>query len=310
MTFWVAGAVVVSSYMGSEAAGSAADTQAAAADRSGALQRETAKEQLALQRQIYNQIRSDQAPFRQGGLEAQNRLMTLLGIGGQSSANLNGASPRGGGGGGGSGVAGMIANAIKNSVNPPSGFNVDPNSPDYGKYSRDFGMSDFQADPGYAFRLSEGQKLLDRSAAARGGLISGGALKAAARYGQEMGSQEFTNAYNRYQTNRSNQLNPLQSLMGVGQTSTNALGTAGQNFAGNSANIAQNMASNVGEAYQGAANARASGYVGQANALTGGLGTYLNYSQGQNMINSMRGGGGGGALGGPNNFDPFNMINF
>jgi hypothetical protein len=114
-----------------------------------------------------------------------------------------------------------------------------------------------------------------------------------------MGSQEYTNAFNRYQLERQARLNPLQSLAGVGQTTANTLGTSGQQ-----------MASNVGEAQQNAAAARASGYVGQANALTGGLGTYLNYSQGQNMINSMRGGGGGGALGGPNNFDPFNMINF
>jgi hypothetical protein len=57
----------------------------------------------------------------------------------------------------------------------------------FGKYGRDFSMSDFTADPGYAFRLAEGQKTLDRQAAARGGLISGGALKAATRYGQDMG---------------------------------------------------------------------------------------------------------------------------
>jgi hypothetical protein len=60
-----------------------------------------------------------------------------------------------------------------------------------------FGMDQFQQDPGYAFRLSEGQKALDRSAAARGGLISGGALKAATRYGQDMGSQEYQNAFYR-----------------------------------------------------------------------------------------------------------------
>ena len=81
-----------------------------------------------------------------------------------------------------------------------------------------FGMAQVQQDPGYAFRLSEGQKALDRSAAARGGLISGGALKAAQRYGQEMGSQEYQNAFNRYQTERAAQLNPLQSLAGLGQT--------------------------------------------------------------------------------------------
>jgi hypothetical protein len=133
-----------------------------------------------------------------------------------------------------------------------------------------FGMNQFTADPGYGFRLAEGQKALDRQAAARGGLISGGALKAAQRYGQEMGSQEYTNAFNRYQTERQARLNPLQSLAGVGQTSVGQLGQAGQA-----------MASGVGEAGGQAAQARASGYMGGVNALTQGLGQYINYSQGQ-----------------------------
>jgi hypothetical protein len=145
-----------------------------------------------------------------------------------------------------------------------------------------FTMDKFQQDPGYAFRLSEGQKQLDRSAAARGGLISGGALKAATRYGQDMGSQEYMNAFNRYQTERAARLNPLQSLTGMGQTTANTLGTSGQN-----------MASNVGEAIGSGAAARASGYVGQANALTSGLGTYLNYTQGNKMVNALQRGGGG-----------------
>ena len=130
-----------------------------------------------------------------------------------------------------------------------------------GKYARDFSMADYQADPGYAFRLSEGMKGLNATAAARGGLISGNALRAATQYGQEMGSQEYQNAYNRYQTNRSNQLNPLQSLMGAGQTATNTLGNAGQYYA-----------NQAGEAYMGAGNARASGYVGSANAWSNALG--------------------------------------
>lgn len=146
-----------------------------------------------------------------------------------------------------------------------------------------FGAAQFQQDPGYAFRLSEGQKALDRSAAARGGLISGGALKAAQRYGQDMGSQEYMNAFNRYQTERAAQLQPLQSLAGVGQTTATQLGQAGQNYASNAGNL---MTS--GAAAQGA------GYVGQANAITGGLGTYLNYSQGNALLNALRGGGGGG----------------
>jgi hypothetical protein len=138
-----------------------------------------------------------------------------------------------------------------------------------------FGMQQFQQDPGYAFRLSEGQKQLDRMAAIRGGQISGGALKAAARYGQEMGSQEYTNAFNRYQTERGARLNPLQSLAGVGQTSVNQLGAAGQNYA-----------TNAGNAMGAAAQANAAGYMGMANAASGGLGQYINYGQ-QQQQNSL-----------------------
>jgi hypothetical protein len=149
-----------------------------------------------------------------------------------------------------------------------------------------FGMKQFTADPGYGFRLSEGQKALDRQAAARGGLISGGALKAAQRYGQEMGSQEYTNAFNRYQTERQARLNPLQSLAGVGQTSVAQLGAAGQSYA-----------TGAGEAIGAAGQARASGYMGGANALSQGLSQYINYSQGQDrnaLLARAIGGGGGG----------------
>jgi hypothetical protein len=155
-----------------------------------------------------------------------------------------------------------------------------------------FGMGQFQADPGYAFRLAEGQKALNASAAARGGLISGNALSAASRYGQEMGSQEYQNAFNRYQTERSARLNPLQSLAGVGQTSVNQLGAAGQNYA-----------MGMGEALGAGAQARASGYMGAANAIGGGIGQYMGYQQNQ-ATNSLlqqalsRGGGGGGGYGG------------
>jgi hypothetical protein len=125
-------------------------------------------------------------------------------------------------------------------------------------------VSDYM-DPSYQFRLGEGMKALERNAAARGGLISGGALKAAQRYGQDYASQEFGNAYNR-----------LAAMAGIGQTATGAMSNAAGNFG-----------VNAGQNYMGAANARASGYVGGANALTGGLGQYMNYTQGQNLINSL-----------------------
>jgi hypothetical protein len=153
-----------------------------------------------------------------------------------------------------------------------------------------FGMSQFQADPGYAFRLAEGQKALDRQAAARGGLISGNALKAAQRYGQEMGSQEYTNAFNRYQTERNARLNPLQSLAGVGQTATNQLGAAGQNYA-----------NAAGQAIGAAGQATASGYMGMANAAGQGVGQYLGYQSNNNLINALN--NRGSTYGGPSNAD-------
>jgi hypothetical protein len=134
-----------------------------------------------------------------------------------------------------------------------------------------------QMDPGYGFRLSEGQKALDRQAAARGGLISGAALKAAQRYGQEYASNEFGNAYNR-----------LAGLAQIGPSSAGVMNTLGQNYA-NAAN--QNTMAGgqaMGQGYMGAANARASGYVGGANAFSGGLGQYLNYNQSQDLVNTLR----------------------
>ena len=133
-----------------------------------------------------------------------------------------------------------------------------------------FGMQQFQQDPGYGFRLSEGQKALERSAAARGGLMGGATGKALTRFGQEMGSQEYQNAFNRYQAERQARLNPLQSLAGVGQTAANTLGAQAGQFGAN-------MAESLGAGAQ----ARASGYVGAANAIGGGLNQYMNYSQNQ-----------------------------
>jgi hypothetical protein len=147
----------------------------------------------------------------------------------------------------------------------------------FGKYGRDFAMSDFQQDPGYAFRLAEGQKALERNAAARGGLISGGALKAATRYGQDMGSQEYQNAFNRYQTNRANQLQPLGSLL-----------TSGQAAASNQAAAAGNYGTQAGGNITGAGAATAAGQVGSANALTNALSGYLNYSSSQNLADAIR----------------------
>ena len=100
-----------------------------------------------------------------------------------------------------------------------------------GELVRGFSEADYQADPGYAFRLAEGQKALDRQAAARGGLISGGALRAAQRYGQEMGSQEFGNAYQRFRETQGLRRNALAGVAGFGPTAAGAMGSYGQSYA-------------------------------------------------------------------------------
>jgi hypothetical protein len=107
---------------------------------------------------------------------------------------------------------------------------------DYKKFS----MDDFVKDPGYNFRFTEGQRGLDASAAARGGLQSGSALKAATRYGQEMGSQEYNNAFNRYGIERDRALNPLMTVAGYGQTAANNLQPGTQNFGNPAGQIMQN----------------------------------------------------------------------
>jgi hypothetical protein len=144
----------------------------------------------------------------------------------------------------------------------------------YGKYAKDFSMADYQADPGYAFRLSEGQKALDRQAAARGGLISGGALKAATRYGGEMGSQEYENAYRRYQTNRLNQLQPLGNLMSMGQSAASNQGQAAGNYGVNAGNL-------ITQAGQ----ATAAGQIGAGNTINNALGTMASSYMNQQNFN-------------------------
>lgn len=140
------------------------------------------------------------------------------------------------------------------------GIGGDKAAAGYGSLGKSFGNEQFQQDPGYAFRQAEGMKALERSAAARGNLLSGSTLKGVQRFGQDLASQEYQNAFNRYQVERSAKLNPLQSLMGSGQSATNvmtsAAGQAGQNEASNLYNAGQ---------------ARASGYIGSANALSNAL---------------------------------------
>lgn len=164
-------------------------------------------------------------------------------------------------------------------------------------------------DPSYAFRFNEGRKALENQAAARGGLMSGNTGKALVNYGQQAASQEYGNAFSRYQqqtgnrfnqqaANRGMKLNAMQSLAGVGQSAVQQMSNAGQNYANNASNAGQNYATNAGNSMMagaqaqgqgavGAQAARSSGYGGAINALNSAIGGVINYGNQESNRNAM-----------------------
>jgi hypothetical protein len=278
MSGWVAGSVAVSSLVGAYSSSRASSAQSQAAGEATQAQRDISDQQTALQREQYLKQLELNEPFRQAGLTGTNMLLSQL-QGPYASAKFGGVP----------------------GYDPASAM-------------RNFGAGDFQADPGYAFRLSEGMKALDRTAASRGGLLSGATLKGAQQYGQGLASQEYQNAFNRYQANRAQQaqeygnafnrfqtertntLAPLQSLAGVGQSATQQAQQASQNYATGGANTLGAFGAAQGSNIIGAGNARASGYAGIANQLSSGVGQGINFYQNQDYLNRRfptTGGGGG-----------------
>ena len=128
--------------------------------------------------------------------------------------------------------------------------------------TKQFGQEDFQAgiDPSYNFRLAQGNLATTNLANQSGGLIGGNALQGLTNYGQNAASQEFGNAFNRFQTQRTNIYNTLAGIAGIGQTAQ-----------GQTSTLAQNVTGNIGQATIGAGNAIAGGQIGAANALSGGF---------------------------------------
>ena len=147
----------------------------------------------------------------------------------------------------------------------------------------DFGMKQFQADPGYNFRMAEGMKALERSASARGLLQSGGTLKGIQQYGQNLASAEYQNAFGRYLTEREARMNPYAYLTGQGQAA--AVGQAA-NVGTTGANLAQiAMAKGDVQAAQaagmGSSVGKAIGSIGQ------GVGSYYANEPYMNYLSSI-----------------------
>lgn len=132
-----------------------------------------------------------------------------------------------------------------------------------------------QNDPGYQFRLTQGQQALENSAAAKGGLLSGNTGEALQQYGQNYASNEYQNVYNRamnnYNTNVIGPYNRLAGLAGIGQQAQATGAAQGQQAASNLGSIDINLGQQLGNNDQNAAAATASGYTGAANSLNGGV---------------------------------------
>lgn len=156
-----------------------------------------------------------------------------------------------------------------------------------GNLNRSFTMADYQADPGYQFRLDEGNRGVERSAAARGGQLSGATMKALQKYGQGMASDEYGNAYNRFNNDKTTQFNRLSGIAGTGQQASNQIGQYGSNYANQVGNTNINTANQIGSNMIGAGNARAGSYMATANSINGAIGTGVNAWQQQQYLNNM-----------------------
>lgn len=308
---------VAAGAMSASAAKSAAKTQAGAAMSAAQLQYQASQDALQQQQQQYQQSRQDLAPWRAEGQQALSQMHQLT-YGGPSvgdvvpsgpfagmqvattGANMTLSGTPGGAGiganmapGSGARVGGNMAPGAGPGVSgvglyPAQAQQVNAQFPTGTPYFHDFGMADFEQDPGYQFRLSEGMKAIQASAAAKGGLLSGRTLKDIGRFSQNTASDEFLQAYNRFNLNRQNTFNRYASLAGIGQQASTTTAQLGQNAATQAGQdlVAGGQAQASGQI--GAANARASGYVGQANAFgqgmtnLGSIGqSYLNYQQNQ-----------------------------
>jgi hypothetical protein len=194
-----------------------------------------------------------------------------------------------------------------------------------GDFNKTPTMADLQIDPGYNFRLQQGTNQLTRSAAARGGAVSGAALKDLNNYVQGSASQEYQNAFNRFEVSTQNRYNNLKGVADLGETAgttqgNNLIGAA--KYAGDTGiqtaeyggNINENAAQFAGNlGFQGAndmarntinagdiaandlilkGNAAAAGTLGWANSVDSGIGGAVKSVQGP--LASIGGDGGGG----------------
>lgn len=240
-----------SAIIGGGAAAYSANKQSGAASQAAQLGAQSADQMAQVAREQLQYIKQQQAPYQAIGTQALNALGAEFGFNpyqapqpqnvlaqGQTAAVQYRPTSTGYDGyadAPGSNYSGMgMGNAMRPSVQQPQ-LMASPVQNNY---------KGFQADPGYQFRLQEGQRAINNSLLAQGLGLSGAQLRASQEYGQGLASQEYGNWFNR-----------LSGLAGIGQNATNnALAQSGQAFGG------------MQNALAGQGNALAQGAIGQGNA--------------------------------------------
>ena len=218
-----AGASLLGSSMSAKAAKSAANQQA-----------QTAADQMALQKQIFDTQNAQLAPQRAAGYNALNQIGALLP--GQYTQYDAEGNPIGTGAG-------------------------------TGYLTKQFGAEDLNANlaPNYAWQLGQGQAALGNQLNMGGGLVSGNTLKAMQDYTQNFAGNAYQQAFANYQNQRGNIYNTLASIAGIGQSAQNASNTLATNYGTNTANLATGAAAAQAAGTVGAANAWSQGLGGAAN---------------------------------------------
>jgi hypothetical protein len=319
--YLMAGTALAGGYMSSKAAGNAADQQAQSGRESLALQKEMFDKNIALQEPFRqnglnasNRLQqlmglssgtasASGVPGASGGLSAEQLRAELLGQYTTTAAPnpADGANwtidndnryytPQ-------PGEQTIDENGLQAAIQArmsqqaqPSQQSQQQGDPAYGSLAKSFTMADFIKDPGYEFRMTEGQKGVENSAAARGGLLSGAAMKAMQKYGQDFASNEFQNSYNRFNNDQTTQFNRLSGMAGSGQTAATQQG-----------NAATNYGQRAGDTMTGIGNAQAAGTVGSANAWSNGIGGAVNNYQSNQLMDMIRNPGSGASSWSPVN---------
>ena len=148
-----------------------------------------------------------------------------------------------------------------------------------GVFNGDFevGQVDVTKDPGYQFRMDQGIEALDKSAAARGRLLSGAQQKGVTDYAQGTASNEYANAYARQSNEKANQYNMLSALSQGGQASGAGLAQASSQLASNSANTLSNLGNAQAQSAYAAGDARAGAYQGIGQSVNQAGQNWLTY---------------------------------